>query len=187
MTKEAVQAAVLTAWSSDPSHAFVHFKVRHLAIAWVRGEFRLKSAKLELNAENFSDSRIEVEIDSASVNTGEAARDEHLRSADFLDVQHYPVLRFESTRMTRTSAETATVAGNLTICGVTRPVEVTIAEISPTNRDPWGNIRFAVSGSAKVNRKDFGLTWNNVLEAGGLMVGDEIFIDLDVEFTTPAK
>jgi polyisoprenoid-binding protein YceI len=182
MTTNTVREVAVSTWSIDPAHSAVHFKVRHMAIAWVRGEFRILKGTLGWNEHNITESRIEIDIDSCSVNSSEPQRDAHLRNEDFLDVQRFPLIHFQSTHISRGPGDALAVAGELTIHGVTRPVVLEVSEISPATRDPWGGVRIAASASAKVSRKDFGLTWNKVLETGGLLVGDEIFIDLDVEF-----
>jgi polyisoprenoid-binding protein YceI len=181
-----IQEVGVSIWSLDPAHSAVHFKVRHMAIAWVRGNFRISKGTLQSNEDRTSESSIDVDIDAASVNSAEPKRDEHLRTAEFFDVEHFPTIHFRSTEISRSSAGTAIVAGHLTIRGVTRPVELSITDISSATKDPWGGIRFAASASAKINRKDFGLTWNKALETGGVLVADEILIDLDVEFVKAA-
>jgi polyisoprenoid-binding protein YceI len=186
MTKDTVQEVAVSAWSIDPAHSSVHFKVRHMAIAWVRGELRVLRGKLNWNENNIEESRVEVEIDSSSVYSSEPKRDQHLRNADFLDVERFPSMRFQSTHISRPSCDTALVAGDLTIHGVCRPVELRVTEISAATQDPSGNIVLGASATAKVNRKEFGITWNTALATGGFLVGDEILIDLDVEFVKAA-
>lgn len=187
MTKDAVQEVAASEWSIDPTHSSVHFKIRYLTIAWVRGEFRVSRGRLNWNENNIEESRLEVEIDPSSVYSSEPKRDEHLRNADFLDVGRFPSMHFQSTRISRLSRDTALVAGDLTMHGVSRPVELRVSEISAATRDPKGNVVLAASATARVNRKDFGVTWNTLLETGGLLVGDEILIDIDVEFVRAAS
>lgn len=186
MTTDTVQEIAVSVWSLDPTHSAVHFKVRHMAIAWVHGDLRVIKGTLQWNEDNMAESCVEVDIDPASVSSGEPKRDAHLRNEDFLDVERYPSMRFRSTKVPRSSSATALVAGELTIHGVSHEVELRVSEISPTVKDQ-GNIRFGASASTKINRKDFGLTWNSVLETGAILVGDEVFIDLDVEFTKTAR
>ena len=176
----------VSVWSLDPAHSAVHFKVRHMAIAWVRSDFRISKGTFEWNEDKIEESYIEVEIDPASVISTEPKRDEHLRNADFFDVERFPSIHFRSTKISKASADTALVAGELTIRGVTRPVELDVTEISPATEDPSGNICFGASAATKINREDFGLTWNKTLETGGLLVGDDVYIDLDVEFIRQA-
>jgi polyisoprenoid-binding protein YceI len=187
MTTDTIQEVAVSVWSVDPTHSAVHFKVRHMGIAWVRGDFRILKGTLQWDEGKISESSIDVDIDAASVYSNEPKRDEHLRNADLLDVERFPSMHFRSTRVSRSSVDSALVAGELTIHGVTRPVELRVTEISPATKDPWGNIRFAASATTKISRKEFGLTWNPLLETGGVLVGDEVFIDLDVEFIRPAK
>src|SRR5271166_987797 len=163
MTTDTAQEVAVSTWSIDPAHSSVHFKVRHLGIAWVRGEFRVLRGKLNWNENNIEESRVEVEIDSSTVYSSEPKRDQHLRNADFLDVERYPSMHFQSTHISRLSPDTALVAGDLTIRGVSRPVELRVTDISAPTRDPSGNVVIGASATAKVNRKEFGLTWNAVL------------------------
>jgi polyisoprenoid-binding protein YceI len=182
MTKDTVQEVAVSVWSIDPAHSSVHFKIRYMAIAWVRGEFRVSGGKLDWNENNIEESRVEVEIDSSSVYSSEPKRDQHLRGDEFLDVERFPSMHFQSTHISRLCSDTALVVGDLTIRGVCRPVELRVTEISPETQDPWGDVILAATATARVNRKEFGLTWNTTLETGGVLVGDEILIDLDVEF-----
>ncbi|QOY89868.1 YceI family protein [Paludibaculum fermentans] len=186
MANEAVQEVAVAPWSIDPAHSSIQFKIRHMAIAWVRGSFRVRTGTLHLVKDNIAESRIEVDIDPASVNSGEVDRDTHLRNADFFDVARYPSIHFQSTGISG-SPGSPVVAGDLTIRSVTRPVEVKVGEISAPTPDPWGSVRIAVTASVTINRKDFGLTWNKALETGGFLVGDDIFVDLDIEFVSNAK
>jgi polyisoprenoid-binding protein YceI len=172
----------ISTWSIDPAHSSVHFKVRHMMIANVRGEFRTVRGDLKLNEADITQSEIDIEIDTSSIHTRDEQRDAHLRSADFLDTERHPLLTFRSTKVERTGADAVRVQGDLTIHGVTRDVELEVDSISPATKDPWGNVRMAASASTVISRKDFGLTWNAALEAGGVLVGDEVTIDLDVQF-----
>jgi len=187
MTTDTAQEVAVSTWSIDPGHSSVHFKVRHLGIAWVRGEFRVLRGKLIWNENKLEESRVEVEIDSSTVYSSEPKRDQHLKNSDFLDVERFPTMRFQSTHISRLSRDSALVAGDLTIRGVSRPVELRVTEISAPARDPSGNVVIGASATAKVNRKEFGLTWNAVLDSGGFVIGDEILIDLDIEFVKAAS
>jgi len=187
MTTDTAQEVAVSTWSIDPAHSSVHFKVRHLGIAWVRGEFRVSGGKLSWNENKIEESRVEVEIDSSSVYSSEPKRDQHLRNADFLDVERFPSMHFQSTHISRLSRDTALVAGDLTMHGVCRPVELRVTEISAATQDPTGNVVFGASAKARVSRKEFGLIWNTTLETGGFVIGDEILIDLDVEFVKTAN
>ena len=187
MTTDTIREVAATTWSLDPTHSAVRFKIRHMAIAWVGGEFRILRGALSWNESNIEESRVEAEIDSSSVYSGDPKRDEHLLNADFLDAGRFPSMHFQSTDISRLSPDVALVAGNLTIRGVSRPVELRVSEISAATRDPWGNVRLAASATTKISRKEFGLTWNTALETGGFLLGDEILIDLDVEFVKTAS
>ena len=169
-------------WNVDPVHSTAQFKVRHLMISNVKGEFRNISGKLELDSANITNSRIEASIDATTINTREADRDTHLKSADFLDVEKFPTLSFTSNRISREGEGELTVEGDLTIRGVTRKVSFDVEGPSPEAKDPWGNTRIGLSATTRINRKDFGLNWNAALEAGGVLVGEEVTITLDVEF-----
>jgi len=171
-----------TTWNIDPAHSVAEFKVKHMMIANVKGHFSKVSGTLSLNESDLDKSRIEASIDAASIETRDAQRDAHLRSADFLDVEKFPTLSFKSQHIRIVRDGELAVEGNLTIHGVTRKVVFTVEGPTPATKDPWGNTRVAVSGTTKINRKDYGLTWNAALEAGGVLVGEEITITLEVEF-----
>ena len=169
-------------WSLDPVHSVAEFKVKHMMISNVKGQFTGITGALTLDDDDLTHSRVEATIDASTINTREAQRDAHLKSADFFDVEQFPTLSFRSTRVRRTGDEELAVAGDLTIHGVTR--EVTFQVEGPTNpgKDPWGNTRIGLSATTKINRKDFGLTWNAALETGGILVGEDVTITLDLQF-----
>ena len=169
-------------WSLDPAHSRVHFKVRHMMLANVRGEFREVRADLHLDETDITRSTVSVDIDASSIETRNTQRDDHLRSADFLDAARYPTLFFRSTKFQRVPNGGIQVAGELTIRGITLVVNLDVDTASPAIKDPWGNFRMAVAASTSINRKDFGLTWNSALETGGVLVGEEVSIELDLEF-----
>ena len=169
-------------WSIDPSHSSAHFKVRHMMISNVRGEFRGMQGTLTQSAADITLSSVEIEIDAASIETRDRQRDAHLRSSDFLDTGRYPAISFRSTRVVKLKGDALRVEGDLTVRGVTRNVHLDVDSVSAETKDPWGNVRVAASARTVINRKDFGLTWNAALEAGGVLVGDDVTIDLDVEF-----
>jgi polyisoprenoid-binding protein YceI len=171
-----------TTWNIDPSHSAAEFKVKHMMIANVKGHFSKVSGSLTLDESDLGKSHVEASIDAASIETRDAQRDAHLRSADFLDVEKFPTLSFKSERVSVVRDGELAVEGDLTIHGVTRRVVFTVEGPTPPTKDPWGNTRVAVSGTTKINRKDYGLTWNAALETGGILVGEEITITLDVEF-----
>jgi polyisoprenoid-binding protein YceI len=182
MATQVKNEVALSLWSIDTAHSSVHFKVRHMAISWVRGEFRSVSGTLNLDEYDMTRSLVAIDIDVSSVYTRDAQRDQHLRSADFLDVEKYPEMHFQSTAIASSGSNSYRLTGDLTIHGVSREIDLDVREVSPIAKDPWGNIRLEASATARVSRKEFGLTWNTVLESGGLLVGDEIVIAVDVEF-----
>jgi polyisoprenoid-binding protein YceI len=176
------EVTATTTWNIDPVHSHAQFKVKHMMISNVKGEFTAVSGKLELNSADITKSRVEASVDATTINTREAQRDAHLKSADFLDVEKFPVLTFKSTRISKAGAEEIKVDGDLTLHGVTRNVSFEVEGPTPTMKDPWGNTRIGLSATTRINRKDFGLTWNSALETGGLLVGEDVTITLDVEF-----
>ena len=169
-------------WHVDPVHSVVEFKVKHMMISHVKGQFTGVSGVLAWDETDVTKSRVEATINASTISTRDPQRDTHLRSADFLDVETYPTLAFRSTSVKRTGAEEETVTGDLTLHGVTREVVFQVEGPTPPSKDPWGNTRLGLSATAKISRKEFGLTWNAALEAGGLLVGDEVTITLDVQF-----
>ncbi|MGN6592366.1 MAG: YceI family protein [Terriglobales bacterium] len=180
MTKPTAEAAVST-WNLDPAHSVAEFKIKHMMIANVRGEFGKLSGRLHLDEGDITRSMVEAVIEAASINTHEPQRDTHLKSADFFDVEKYPQLTFRSTRVER-KGDGLKVTGTLTIHGVSREVELAVEGPTAPAKDPWGGTRIGISASTKISRKDFGLTYNQVLEAGGLLVGDEVTIALEAQF-----
>src|SRR5581483_2756264 len=162
------------------------FKVKHMMISNVKGQFTGVSGKLILNDADITRSQIEATIDAATINTREAQRDAHLRSADFFDVEKFPTLSFKSNKISRTGEGELSVEGELTIHGVTRSVAFAVEGPTAPGKDPWGNTRIGISATTKINRKDYGLTWNAALETGGILVGEEITITLDVQFVKAA-
>lgn len=166
----------------DPAHTQIIFKVRHLGISNVTGRFDVFEGSYAFDPDNAASSRVEATISAASVNTNEADRDKHLRSDDFLNVEKHPNITFKSKSVTKDPGDSDdyTIVGDLTINGVTKEVELD-AEYGGHTTDPWGNERTAFEAETKINRKDFGLTWNKTLDAGGFVVGDEVKITLEVE------
>ena len=170
----------MTKWSIDAAHSGVTFTVRHMVFTKVRGRFLKHRGTIVLDDANLEGSSVDVEIDAASIDTGIADRDAHLRSPDFFDVEKHPQLRFRSTRIVNVGDGTLRVIGLLTIRDVTREV-ILDAETAGRGTDPWGNERVGFAAKTTIDRKEFGLTWNKVLEAGGVLVGDRIDIELDVQ------
>ena len=181
-TPEVSAKSAVTTWNIDPVHTAAEFKVKHMMVSNVKGQFTGISGSLQLDEANSLNSRVEAVIDAATINTREPQRDAHLKSADFFDVEKFATLSFKSTRINRVTDGELAVAGDLTIHGVTRPVVFEVEGPTPPMKDPWGGTRLGLTATTKINRKDFGLTWNTVLEAGGIVVGDEVTITLEVEF-----
>jgi polyisoprenoid-binding protein YceI len=177
-----VTAPATTTWNIDPAHSHAQFKVKHMMISNVKGEFTALTGTLKYDSENIANSLVEASIDASTINTREPQRDTHLKSADFFDVAKYPKLTFKSTRVAKKGEGEVEVAGDLTIHGVTRNVVFEVEDLTAPTKDPWGGTRIGLSATTKINRKEFGLGWNAALETGGIMVGEEVTITLDVEF-----
>jgi polyisoprenoid-binding protein YceI len=167
-------------WNIDVAHSQIEFAVRHMMLSKVRGKFKNFQGNITIDANNLAASSVAGTVDVASIETGDGQRDGHLRSADFFDVEKYPKMSFRSTRIEPQGADQYKVYGELTIKDVTREV-VFYAVDEGRAVDPWGNRRIGVSATTKINRKDFGLTWNVALETGGWLVGDEVTITAEVE------
>lgn len=167
-------------WIIDSAHSHVQFSVRHMMISTVRGEFESFDGTIDFDQENPEDSKVKVRIDAASINTRENDRDNHLRSADFLNAEEYPYLIFESKRIEQTDDDRGRVIGDLTIRGETREVALDVT-YHGVAKSPWGATSAGFSASTKINRKDWGLTWNQALETGGVLVGDKVQIDIELE------
>jgi len=165
-------------WTIDPSHSSVNFKVKHLGLAKTRGRFAGFEGTVTV-AERPEESSVEATIDAASVDTHDETRDNHLRSADFFNVEQHPTWTFRSTGV-RGSGDSWTLDGDLTIAGTTRPVSLDVS-YDGTTTDPWGGTRAGFTATTEVNREDFGLTWNAALEAGGVLVGKKVAIELEIE------
>jgi polyisoprenoid-binding protein YceI len=175
----------MTTYTIDPAHSTASFSIKHMMIAKVHGGFGKLSGQLLLDSKDVSKSSVEVTIDAASINTREPKRDAHLKSADFFDVEKYPHLAFKSKRIEK-DGEALAVVGDLTIHGVTKEITLTVDGPTDEVKDPWGNVKIGASGATKIKRKDFGLTWNAALEAGGVLVGDDVTISVDVQFAKQA-
>ncbi|CAG0984871.1 Protein YceI [Geobacteraceae bacterium] len=173
--------AFASTWTIDPDHSNIGFKVKHLMVANVKGSFEKHTGTVEINDKDITKSKVEVSIDTNSINTNVQKRDEHLRSADFFDVAKYPTMTFVSKNVAKAGKDRLKVTGDLTLHGVTRQVVLDVEPISKESKDPWGNIRRGTTATTKIDRKDFGLTWNKGLETGGVLVGDEITITLEIE------
>jgi polyisoprenoid-binding protein YceI len=182
MSTLAAPQAATTTWNIDPVHSVAEFKVKHMMISNVKGQFTGLQGALTLDEGNITKSHVQASIDAASITTRDAQRDAHLKSADFFDVEKFPALSFKSTRISRARDGELAIDGDLTIHGVTRNVVFAVEGPTPSAKDPWGNTRIGLSASTKLNRKDFGLTWNTALETGGILVGDEVTITLEAQF-----
>jgi polyisoprenoid-binding protein YceI len=169
-----------TTWNIDATHSTIGFSIRHMVFSKVRGRFLAYTGAIRLDDADLASSTVEVAIDAASIDTGTDQRDGHLRSADFFDVERFPELRFRSTRIEDVGGGRLRVLGELTIRDQTREV-VLDAESAGRGKDPWGNQRIGFVARTSIDRKDFGLAWNQLLEAGGVLVGDRVDIELDVQ------
>ena len=175
-------AMTTTTYELDPVHSHLGFSVRHMMVSHQRGQFPGVTGTLTLDRDNLAASRVEVAIDVATINTNNTDRDNHLRSADFFDVANHPKITFASREVKVAGDGELRVTGDLTIRGTTRSVVLTAEPISEESKDPYGNIKVGTSATAKISRKEFGLVWNAVLETGGVALGDEVKLTLDVQF-----
>ena len=182
MSTLATPQTTTTTWNIDPAHSVAEFKVKHMMISNVKGQFPKVTGALTLDEYDLKNSRVEAVIEAGSIETRDAQRDAHLKSADFFHVEKFPTLSFKSTDIRLVRDGELAVEGDLTIRGVTRKVLFAVDGPTPPTKDPWGGTRVAVSATTKISRKDFGLTWNAALETGGILVGDEVTITLDAEF-----
>ena len=167
-------------WQLDKAHSSINFSVRHMMISTARGRFEEFEGTFEIDEANPAQSKIEVEIQAASINTKEPQRDGHLKSPDFLDVETYPTLTFKSKRVEKTDEQNVRLIGDLTIKGITQEVVLAV-EYAGQAKSPWGTINAGFNAQTKINRKDWGLVWNVALETGGMLVGDEITISIELE------
>lgn len=176
----------VSTWNIDPAHSAAEFKVKHMMIANVKGKFTGLSGVLKLDETDYTHSTVQASIPVSSLSTGDDQRDGHLKGADFFDAEKFPALTFKSTNIDSEGGPNYSVTGDLTIHGVTKSVILAIEDVSQPAKDPWGNQRIGLSGSTKINRKDFGLVWNAALETGGVLVGEEVTITLDIQFVKAA-
>lgn len=175
-------AAAVSKWNIDPVHSIAEFRVKHMMISSVRGQFTGLTGTLTFNESDLAQSQVEAVIDVSTINTHDAQRDTHLKSADFFDVEKFPTMTFKSSRVTRKADGSLTVSGRLTLHGITKDVEFDVEGPTPPAKDPWGNTRAGVTAKTKVNRTDFGLNFNAALETGGVLVGEDVAITLELEF-----
>ena len=172
----------VTTWKLDPAHSVAEFKVKHMMISNVKGTFTGLSGTLQLDEIDRTHSAVEASINVNTINTGDAQRDGHLKSADFFDAEKYPAITFKSTNIDSTGGPDYEVTGDFTLRGVTKPVILKVEDVSTPSKDPWGNQRIGLSATTKINRKDFGLGWNAALETGGVLVGEDVTITLEAQF-----
>jgi polyisoprenoid-binding protein YceI len=174
------QPTTVTTWAIDPSHTLIEFGVKHMMVSTVKGRFTGVEGTITVDEENPANSRTTVTIDAASITTGNEQRDAHLRSADFLDVETYPVITFNSTSVRPTSKTTFEVTGDLTIRGTTREVTLNV-ELNGRGVSPYGQEVAGLSATTSLNRQEFGLNWNVALEAGGVLVGPTAKVAIELE------
>jgi polyisoprenoid-binding protein YceI len=174
-----------TTYELDPTHTYIGFSIRHMMVTQQRGQFHVASGALVLDRSDVTRSRVEASIDVASVDTHVTQRDDHLRGADFFDAAHHPKMTFVSSEI-RPRGDRLMVIGDLTIRGVTRPITLDAEPITEESKDPFGMIKVGTSATTKISRKEFGLVWNALLETGGVAVGDEVRIVLDLQFQRKA-
>lgn len=191
MLKSAVLAAILAVpslafaatYEIDSAHSGAHFTVRHLMVSNVRGEFGKVTGTVNIDEKDITKSTVEATIDASTINTREPKRDEHLRSADFFDVAKFPTITFKSKKVAKAGEGKLKVTGDLTMHGVTKEVVLDVEGPAKDAKDPWGNVKSGASATTRLNRKDFGLGWNQALETGGVMVGEEVAVTIDLELT----
>ncbi|MFO0740542.1 MAG: YceI family protein [Labilithrix sp.] len=171
----------LVEWTVDPSHTSVTFGVRHMMVSTVRGTFHKVAGSVGFDPKNPETSWASLEVDIASIDTREPKRDDHLRSADFFDAASFPKMTFKSTKIARKGDDELELTGDLTIKDITHPVTFLVTDLTGEHADPWGFIRMGASAKAKIKRSDYKMTWNAALEAGGVVVGDEVKIEIEVE------
>jgi polyisoprenoid-binding protein YceI len=164
----------------DPAHSSALFTVRHMMITNVRGAFSGIQGNVSYDPDDVQSTSINVDIEASTVNTQDAQRDTHLKSAEFLDVSKFPTISFHSVKVQAIDGGELSITGDLTIHGVTRPVVLRVDPPSAEAKDPWGNLRMGASATTRIRRSDFGLAWNQTLETGGILVGDELKLALDV-------
>jgi polyisoprenoid-binding protein YceI len=173
--------AATSTWEIDPNHSAAQFAVRHMAISTVRGAFTKVSGTVRWDDQDITKSTVEVTIDAASVDTRVADRDKDLRSDHFFDVSKYPTITFKSKRVEQAGSGKLKVTGDLTIHGTTKEVVLDVDGPTPAVKDPWGNERAAATATTKINRQDFGVKWNATMDNGGVVVGDDVTITIDIE------
>lgn len=174
-----------TKWIVDPTHSSIDFTIRHMMIAKVKGTFHTFEANIEADPTDLTTADVQFSIDLSSIDTRNDDRDAHLRTADFFDIEKYPKLTFQSTQITKTGDREYNVTGNLNLHGVTRPETFSVT-FEGQGKDPWGNEKAGFSGQGSLKRSDYGLTWNAALETGGVLVGDEVKVSIEIEASKQA-
>jgi len=180
-------AAVASTWNIDPDHSNLGFKIKHLMVSNVKGNFEKYTGVVEIDDKDITKSKVEVTIDTNSINTNVKKRDDHLRSADFFDVAKYPTMTFVSKNVAVAGPDKLKITGDFTLHGVTKEIVLDLEGPTGESKDPWGNIRKGATATTKINRKDYGLKWNQTLETGGVLVGDDVDITLEVEMIKKQK
>lgn len=170
-----------TKWVVDPTHSEIGFKVKHMMFTNLSGSFTQFEATAETEDDSFENAKFDFSANTESVNTGNNDRDNHLRSEDFFDSEQFPKMTFTSSSFTKKGGGEFTLTGDLTIRGTKKTITLDV-EFGGTGQDPWGNVKAGVSATGKLNRKDFGLTWNSALETGGVLVGDEVKLQIELQF-----
>jgi polyisoprenoid-binding protein YceI len=180
-------AAVASTWNIDPDHSNLGFKIKHLMVSNVKGNFEKYTGVVEIDDKDITKSKVDVTIDTNSINTNVKKRDDHLRSADFFDVAKYPTMTFVSKNVAVAGPDKLKITGDFTLHGVTKEIVLDLEGPTGESKDPWGNIRKGATATTKINRKDYGLKWNQTLETGGVLVGDDVDITLEVEMIKKQK
>jgi polyisoprenoid-binding protein YceI len=178
--------SAVAVYQIDPSHSGAHFSIRHLMVTNVKGQFSNVKGTVHYDPQNPGASKVEATIDVSTVDTRQPKRDAHLKNADFFDVEKFPTMTFVSRRVSAAGPGKLKVVGDLTMHGVTKEVTLDVEGPTPEIKDPWGKSRIGASASTKINRRDFGLTWNKALETGGVVVGDEVTINIELALTKTA-
>jgi polyisoprenoid-binding protein YceI len=173
-------------WEVDGAHASARFKIRHMTVSNVSGEITGMTGEFKVDDKDANKMSLEGTLDMNTLNTNNGKRDEHLKSPDFFDAQKFPKATFKTKSITKGAGDKMTLLGELTMKGVTKPVTID-AELTPALKDPWGVMRRGLSGTTQINRKDFGISWNKVLDNGGLALGDTVDVTLEIELTQPVK
>jgi len=182
MSTSTAAPGTVTTWKLDAGHSHAEFKVRHMMISNVKGSFSGLSGSLQLDESDYTRSTVEASIPVSTINTGDENRDGHLKGEEFFEVDKFPTFTFKSTNIDSKGGADYAVTGDLTMHGVTKSVTFAVEDFSQPAKDPWGNLRIGFSATAKVNRKDFGLTWNAALETGGVLLGDDVHLTLEIQF-----